>query len=139
MGLFISTGSTSARKSHLLFIAISYSFYFHKFPEMIIQVILLNTAGDYRDSLRSIASIFVCSHHISNNWVLLVSLQSLLVLLCNLLHISLLCFSRNAASFNDTKRRSSFHIVCRSLHYIKSILRLPSAGKGNSSLVLGCI
>ena len=135
MGLFISTGSTAARKSHLLFIAISYSFYFHNFP----KVILLNTAGDYRDTLRSIASIFVCSHHISNNWVLLVSLQSLVVLLCNLLHISLLCLSRNAASFNNTRHRSSFHIGYSSLHHIKSILRLPSARKGNSSVVLGCI
>ncbi|KAJ6432163.1 hypothetical protein OIU84_019418 [Salix udensis] len=77
----------------------------------------------------------ICSHHISNNRVLLVSLQSLLVLLRNLLHISLLCFSRNAVGFNDSKRRSSFHIVYNNLHYIKSILRLSSARKENPQVV----
>lgn len=86
-----------------------------------------DVVGDYRSTLCIIASSFVCDYHISINWVLLVSFQGLLVLLHNILHISILCLSRDAASCNDPKCWSSFHIGQCSLPYIESFLRLPAA------------
>ena len=90
----------------------------------------LNITGGNRNTLCSIASNFVYCHYISCNRVLLVSIQSPLVLVCIILHISIFRISRDVYSFLELKYGDSLHIGDCCLHHIESFLRVPYARTG---------
>ena len=85
----------------------------------------LLSSGPHWDSICDHDSIDVHNHHISNNWLLLVTLQIHMVLLHHFLRNSQLCLPWNASCFIDSKFSNSFHILILSLPNSQSLLWLP--------------
>lgn len=90
----------------------------------------MGAAGNHRNTLHNVACNYICGHYISSNWVLLVSIQGLLVLLCNAVHIFILCISGNVPNLSMPRGRNSFSFINCNLHYIESFLGFPFTRTG---------
>ncbi|XP_021858041.2 pleiotropic drug resistance protein 3 isoform X4 [Spinacia oleracea] len=73
-------------------------------------------AGHRRASLSSYCSVYLHSHYISDDWVLLISLQSLLVLLCHVLYFDVFQLHGYDARIIDTKYPSGCNYSISYLH-----------------------
>lgn len=82
------------------------------------DIFLLYLVGDNRVPLSLCPVTCIHLHHVSYDWILLVSLQGFLVLLHILVHIDVLHLFGNAACGIDTKLSGSCYSTVRILHDI---------------------
>lgn len=107
-----------------------YDFYMCK------EMFWFSLVGDNRVPLSLWPVTCVCLHHISHDWILLVSMEGLLLLLYNVMHIDVLHLFRNAACCNHTKLSISYHSTVCILHDSELVCWIYSFQSGKSLLTL---
>lgn len=99
-----------------------------------LQKLYSNSAGDYWGSLHICTNSYLCNDHLSNDWILWLCMENILVFLLNVLCTSLFQKSWVAACVHHPKLSYCYHFVLCFLRRVQSLCWLSCSETGKPFL-----